>query len=436
MEFYDLFRDLIGYIPKRLGFVSDFFYEALPLVLIASALFMAFFGLKYLSLWNGVTFFFLGLTLSADVLLPKRNLSDITYWSLLALCLIIGVLCAVFSKYLFRLQLVLTTFLVTWAALPSYITFFGDTFARTVSAIVALALAFLTVKYKYLILLFTTSFSGSFILWGVIEDRYGVPYKTALAILMGIAASAFQVYFNREQLRETYKDVKRKYKITKKTSEKAYHELQDAHEHHEVVKHYDLLIDEGNDPVTDPEELREYMDGYDGETFLECLELDKSKSVLEIGVGTGRLALKTAPLCKSLTGIDISPKTVERAAENLSNFENVKLVCGDFNSSKFKGSYDIIYSSLTFMHFIDKQKTINKIASMLNTGGRVVLSIDKDKSKYIDYKTRKLRVYPDSAENIITCLENAKLNDIHKYDVQRAVIITAKQLNRNNSSEE
>ena len=72
-----------------------------------------------------------------------------------------------------------------------------------------------------------------------------------------------------------------------------------------VITHYDLLIDENNDPFRDPPPLQEYMNGWDGELFLESLELSKNKNVLEIGIGTGRIAVKVAPYCIRLTGIDI-----------------------------------------------------------------------------------------------------------------------------------
>ena len=78
-----------------------------------------------------------------------------------------------------------------------------------------------------------------------------------------------------------------------------------------VSKHYDLLIEENNDPVRDPEPLREYMDKWDGRQFIDSLQLTKEKSVLEIGVGTGRLAIRVASECRDFFGIDISPKTAE-----------------------------------------------------------------------------------------------------------------------------
>ncbi len=43
------------------------------------------------------------------------------------------------------------------------------------------------------------------------------------------------------------------------------------------------------------------------------MHLTPIKSVLEIGIGTGRIAAKVAPFCLKLSGIDISPKTIHRA---------------------------------------------------------------------------------------------------------------------------
>lgn len=71
----------------------------------------------------------------------------------------------------------------------------------------------------------------------------------------------------------------------------------------EVVTQYDKLIEENNDPVNDPKPLQDYMDKWDGQVFIDKMHLDSNKTVLEIGVGTGRIAVKVAPLCKAFTGI-------------------------------------------------------------------------------------------------------------------------------------
>ena len=177
----------------------------------------------------------------------------------------------------------------------------------------------------------------------------------------------------------------------------------------DVITHYDLLVDEGNDPVYDDEELKVYMDKYDGQIFIDKMCLDYNKTVLEIGVGTGRVALKTAGLCKKFDGIDISPKTVERATENLKHHNNVSLYCGDFLSYKFNKKYDVVYSTLTFMHIEDKQSAINKVCSIINDNGIFVLSVDKNQQNAIDYGTRNVKVFPDSPEVIRECIQNSGL---------------------------
>ena len=113
-----------------------------------------------------------------------------------------------------------------------------------------------------------------------------------------------------------------------------------------IIKHYDTLIGLDNDPARDPEPLKEYMDKWDGQEFIDTLQLDDKKSILEIGVGTGRLGIRVASLCKYFVGIDISPKTIERAKENFKKFNNVTLICGDFLEHLFEQKFDVIYSSL------------------------------------------------------------------------------------------
>ena len=155
-----------------------------------------------------------------------------------------------------------------------------------------------------------------------------------------------------------------------------------------------FFIDEDNDPVHDPEPLQEYMNKWDGPAFIEQMQLDNNKSVLEIGVGTGRLAVRVAPLCRTFHGVDISSKTIERAAENLADFE---------------------------------QKAVNRIAELLNDAGRFVLSIDKNPSEFIDTGIRKVKIYPDTAEIITECIENAGLSLLKQFDTEFATIFVARK---------
>ena len=154
----------------------------------------------------------------------------------------------------------------------------------------------------------------------------------------------------------------------------------------EVERHYDLLIEEGDDPTKDGAELREYMDKWDGLPFIDEVLINHDKDVLEIGVGTGRLALRVAPFCKRFVGIDLSKKTANRAKENLQEYKNASIVCGDFLGFPFHSLFDVVYSSLTFMHIKEKFRAIEKVAGLLRKGGRFVLSIDKSQNNLFYFK--------------------------------------------------
>lgn len=195
----------------------------------------------------------------------------------------------------------------------------------------------------------------------------------------------------------------------------------------DTTTHYDALIDENNDPVHDPAPLKEYMNKWDGQVFINELQLSKDKNVLEIGVGTGRLAILIAPLCGKFTGIDISPKTIERAKENLSVFQNINLICGDFITAAFDEQYDVVYSSLTFMHIEDKLTAINKAARLLKSGGRFVLSIDKNRDEYIDLGNRKVRIYPDNPNDIKGFIKAAGLLPEKQFETEFAHIFAARK---------
>ena len=195
----------------------------------------------------------------------------------------------------------------------------------------------------------------------------------------------------------------------------------------DVIEHYNKLIDENNDPARDPKPLRDYMDKWDGQKFIDSMQLDKSKAALEIGIGTGRLAIKVAPNCKSLCGIDISEKTIDRAAENLSMYQNIKLICGDFMSFEFEEQFDVIYSSLTFMHIRDKLSGIQKIASLLNNDGLFILSIDKNQNEFIDMGDRKIKIYPDNPNDIRSYLSISKLKIINEFETDHAYVMVNKK---------
>lgn len=196
----------------------------------------------------------------------------------------------------------------------------------------------------------------------------------------------------------------------------------------EVSKHYDLLVENGNDPFLDCKELSDYMDKWDGQVFLDLLELNKTKSVLEIGCGTGRIAKKIVNKCNSYIGIDVSPKTINLAQIHFSKVDNADFICGDFINHSFVYKFDVICSTLTFMHVKNKSEFLNKVYNLLKPNGRFVLSIDKNQRTQLDTGYSKIQVYPDNPENVLDNLIRVGFNNIIKLEIENAFLFSAQKI--------
>ena len=70
------------------------------------------------------------------------------------------------------------------------------------------------------------------------------------------------------------------------------------------------------------------------------------------------------------------------------------------------------------MHIEDKQRAINKLASLLNNAGIFALSIDKNQSDYIDMSTRKIKIFPDAPDKTSEYIVLSGLSIIHKYEAE------------------
>ena len=88
----------------------------------------------------------------------------------------------------------------------------------------------------------------------------------------------------------------------------------------------------------------------------------------------------------------------------------------------FNKYFDVVYSSLTFFHLKDKLQVLEKSYSLLNKNGRLVVSIDKNDSKVIDYGSRKLEIFPISKGKFIELVMKTKFKMIDILEVEFAYI--------------
>jgi len=149
------------------------------------------------------------------------------------------------------------------------------------------------------------------------------------------------------------------------------------------------------------------MSNWDGPLFFQNLAIDNTKSILEIGVGTGRLAKQLLDIgCREVVGIDISPKTIKRAKENLKSYKNIELIEENAVTFVQHNKFDIIYSVLTFQHIEDKELAVKNIFASMKIGGYFILSISNKTNYWLDYGSRRVRLFPQSKEHYLKMLND------------------------------
>lgn len=108
--------------------------------------------------------------------------------------------------------------------------------------------------------------------------------------------------------------------------------------------------------------------------ILDNAGVSAGKDILDVACGTGVLFpdyLKRN--VKSVTGIDISPKMAETAKRKFTQ-ENISILCGDVEEMKPDKLFDCIVVYNAFPHFPNPQKLIEKLSSMVKTGGTVTVA--------------------------------------------------------------
>ena len=142
---------------------------------------------------------------------------------------------------------------------------------------------------------------------------------------------------------------------------------------------------------TIPEEFDKYRPRYCNQLFEELIDyakIDKNKSVLEIGPGTGQA---TDPILNTgcdYLAIELGEHLAEKMKSKYGSRSNFHIINDDFITYNFKDQkFDLIYSAAT-IQWIPEETAFSKTFDLLKPGGTLAMMLTKG-----DYKTPNETLY-------------------------------------------
>lgn len=138
---------------------------------------------------------------------------------------------------------------------------------------------------------------------------------------------------------------------------------------------------------------REYFDAIEAYRYQEYAPWMKDtigfdhysgKRVLEIGCGTGTDLLQFARGGACVTGLDLTPRSIEIARRRFAVYGcDGKFAIGDAENLAFPDeSFDLVYSFGVLHHAPDTQRAINEAHRVLRRGGRAIVMLYHRASLY------------------------------------------------------
>ncbi|MEH2068658.1 MAG: class I SAM-dependent methyltransferase [Nostoc sp.] len=106
--------------------------------------------------------------------------------------------------------------------------------------------------------------------------------------------------------------------------------------------------------------------------LLEYITLPEQVNVLDIGCGTGRLLERLASEFPALKGIGLDLSINMLRMARLSNRHHPRLIFveGKAESLPFaNGQFDAVFSTISFLHYLEPQQVFNEIARVLSPRG-------------------------------------------------------------------
>jgi ubiquinone/menaquinone biosynthesis C-methylase UbiE len=105
--------------------------------------------------------------------------------------------------------------------------------------------------------------------------------------------------------------------------------------------------------------------------------VDANSIIIDVGCGTGRLAFSLADKCKSVLGIDLSKRNIDRA--NLTLLQNpdskISFQNSDIEEINSKWQLHFDYAVLTYViHEVNEEERINLLSEIIRVADKIIIA--------------------------------------------------------------
>lgn len=118
---------------------------------------------------------------------------------------------------------------------------------------------------------------------------------------------------------------------------------------------------------------QKYLDSFEKGRLLPLLGRVAGKEILDIGAGTGRLAIQLARAGAMVTALDVSSSMLDKLKQKAPS--KIKLVVGDAENLPFAdNSFDLMVAAFLIVHLKDPRYFLDQAYRALKDGGRLLLT--------------------------------------------------------------
>ena len=120
--------------------------------------------------------------------------------------------------------------------------------------------------------------------------------------------------------------------------------------------------------------------------ILDNAGVKEGQDILDVACGTGVLfPFYLERKVASVTGIDISHEMAKLAQQKHKCHDNIQVICGDVEETRFGREFDSVMVYNAFPHFPEPERLIATLAAVTRTGGRLTVAHSASREQIDDH---------------------------------------------------